>query len=46
MTHQNAALDAADVAATVTSVSLAAERFAVTATSAVVSMPAAGEEKL
>ena len=45
MTHQDAALDAADVAATVMSVSLAAERFAVTATSAAVSA-AAGEEKL
>ena len=43
MTNQTAALDAADVAATVMSVSLAAERFAVVATSAAVSMPAAGE---
>ena len=45
MTNQNAALDAADVAATVTSVSLAAERFAVVVTSAAVST-ATGQEKL
>ena len=40
MTHQPAALDAAEVAETVESVSLADERFAVPATSAVVSATA------